>query len=342
MRVKLVGIHSVKAKLASGARVTYNYAWRGGPRMETDPADDHAFAAEYLRLTRDRDDVPTKDALCDLVRAYRQSPQFALLRPSTRKGYDAAIDTIESEFHDFPILAISQPGARRAFLEWRDQFAGTPRKADLTMAVFARILAFALDREMITRNPLERIGKLADGTRRDMVWSDEQIAAFRAVADPKLWLALELARWTGQRQGDLLRMTWTAYNGAHIVWRQGKTGKIVRVKVYSELKTLLDATKREAVTILTNTRGVSWTSDGFRASWGKVCERAGVKGVTFHDLRGTFVTSAYRAHGASIRDIAEVTGHSERDAEAIIRKHYLAGDSAIEHMEPANKQAPVL
>ena len=122
-----------------------------------------------------------------------------------------------------------------------------------------------------------------------------------------------------------------------IVLRQGKSGRLVRIKVYSELKTLLDATKREAVTILTNTRGRPWTGDGFRASWGTACDNAGVEGVTFHDLRGTFVTSAYRAHGASIREIAEVTGHSERDAEAIIRKHYLAGDSAIDRMEEKGK-----
>ena len=33
MRVKLVGIHSVKMKLAGGGEVTYRYAWRGGPRI---------------------------------------------------------------------------------------------------------------------------------------------------------------------------------------------------------------------------------------------------------------------------------------------------------------------
>lgn len=115
----------------------------------------------------------------------------------------------------------------------------------------------------------------------------------------------------------------------------------MRVKVSAELKAILDATKREATTILTTRDGTPWTSDGLRASWRKACDRAGIEGVTFHDLRGTFVTLAYRA-GSSIKEIAEVTGHSERDAEAIIRKHYLAGDSAVTRLEVGNRSEQVL
>lgn len=339
MRVRLVGIHRVKAKLATGAEVVYHYAWRGGPRMESDPADRHAFGAEFFRLTRDRDEAASAGYFPELIRAYRASPLYTGLKASTLPAYNAAINRIEAEFHEMEIEAISQPGARRVFLEWRDSMAATPRNADITMSVLARILSFAADREVIQRNPLERLGRLSAGTRRDIVWTDEQIAAFLAKAPPKLRLAMELARWTGQRQGDLLRMTWSAYDGTHIKLRQGKTGRLVRFRVYSDLKAVLDSTKREAVTILTTTRRkpTPWTADGFRASWTGICERAGIEGVTFHDLRGTFITLAYRKHGASFREIAEISGHAERDVETIIRKHYLAGESVIERIETANK-----
>jgi integrase len=339
MLVKLMGMHKVKARLASGETATYHYAWRGGPRINVDPKNKRAFAAEFFRLTRARDEATGKGTLAELVRSYVHSQAFLGLRETTRGGYQAAIDTIEAEFFDLPLSAIAEPGARRLFIEWRDSFAATPRKADMLLTVLARILSYGLDLELVQRNPLEKIGKLSDGTRRDAIWTDEQTAAFKATAHPKLVLALELARWTGQRQGDLLRLTWKAIEGDHIKLRQGKTGALVRIRIHSELRAVLDATKKDAVTILTNSRGGSWTGDGFRASWGKACEAAGVEGVTFHDLRGTFVTLAYRHHGASIREIAEVSGHSERDAEAIIRKHYLAGDAVIERLETGNKPA---
>lgn len=344
MRVRLVGIHNVKAKLATGATVIYRYAWRGGPRMETDPSDEHAFWAEFYRLTRDRDDPQVEGRFPELVRAYKASTEYSGLKASTLVNYDKAINRIEAEFFPMELAAISEPGARKLFLEWRDSMSATPRTADYIMSVLARILSFGADREMITRNPLEKLGRIYDGTRRDAVWTDDQMEAFLAKAPPKLRLAMELARWTGQRQGDLLRLTWTAYDGTHIRLRQGKTGSLVRFRVYSELKAALDATKREAVTILTTTRRkpTPWTPDGFRASWRGVCDDAGISGVTFHDLRGTFITLAYRKHGASFREISEISGHRERDVEAVIRKHYLAGESVIEKLETGNKTGHTL
>lgn len=340
MRVRLVGIHKVKAKRPDGSAVTYCYAWRGGPRMHADPADEHAFGAEFFRLVRNRPEPSAEGRFPEIIRAYQKSPAYTNLKPSTLHGYNKAINLIEAEFHEMALEAIGQKGSRGMFIDWRDTMADTPRTADLTMSVLARILSFAADREMIDRNPLERMGRISDGSRRDAIWADPQVEAFLAKAPDKLRLAMELARWTGQRQGDLLRLTWTAYDGTHIKLRQGKTGRLVRFRVYSELKALLDATKREAVTILTTSRRkpTPWTSDGFRASWAAVCRAAKIEGVTFHDLRGTFITLAYRIHGATFKEIAEISGHSERDVEAIIRKHYLAGESVIEKMEAGNKQ----
>lgn len=335
MRIKLVGIHKVKAKLADGSTAYYYYAWRGGPRIKAAPHS-KAFFAEYHQLTRARIDGPGKGMVPELIREYLKSPAYQRLAPSTKKSYDWAINKIEAEFYELPISALGERGARKLLLEWRDEMASTPRAADLVMAVFSKIIAFAVDREDIPKHPLEKVEKLADSSRRDSIWTDEQVAAFKAKAPARMVLALELARWTGQRQGDLLKLTWSAYDGTHITLRQGKTGARVRVKVAQELKALLDAEKRTAVTILTNRMGVPY-SEGFRSSWAKACALAGVEGVTFHDLRGTFITLAHR-EGASIKEIAEVSGHSEKDAEAIIRKHYLAGDTAVTKLENRNKK----
>jgi len=330
-----VGVHKVKAKLANGSSVTYYYAWRGGPRINAAPGS-RAFGIEFHRLTRSREDAPGKGNVAELIRGYLKSQAYRKLRPSTQKSYDWAISKIEDEFFDLPIRALGEKGARKFLLEWRDSMAATPRAADMVMAVLSKIIAFAVDNEDIPKHPLEKVEKLASSSRKDNIWSDAQIAAFKAKAPARMVLALELARWTGQRQGDLLKLTWSAYDGTHITLRQSKTGARVRVKVAQELKALLDAQEKTAVTILTNRSGLPY-KEGFRSSWAKACELAGVSGVTFHDLRGTFITLAHR-EGASIKEIAEVSGHSEKDAEAIIRKHYLAGDSAVTRLEKRNER----
>jgi hypothetical protein len=102
------------------------------------------------------------------------------------------------------------------FKTWRDGFAATPRKADFAWTVLARIMSFAKDRGSITTNPCERGGRLYVADRTDKLWGEQEIAALLAVASPEIKLALVLALWTGQRQGDLLRMPWSAYDGSHL------------------------------------------------------------------------------------------------------------------------------
>ena len=63
-------------------------------------------------------------------------------------------------------------------------------------------------------------------------------------------------------------------------------------------------------------------------------KRLGIAGVTFHDLRGTGVSYCH-AMGVDIGTIAMISGHSEAGAEAIIRKHYLAGQEVVEAIRQA-------
>lgn len=147
-------------------------------------------------------------------------------------------------------------------------------------------------------------------------------AAFLVVAPPRLRLAYLLAVWTGQRQGDLLRLPWAAYDGTHIALRQSKTGARIRIPIAAPLKAALDATPKEAITILTTTKKTSWTSDGFRTSRSKAVEKAKIVGPTFHDLRRTAVTR-FALSGCTNAEIASFTGHSLKDVARILDAHYL-------------------
>src|SRR6516165_7995122 len=83
----------------------------------------------------------------------------------------------------------------------------TPRKADYVWTTLARVLSFAKDRGKIAVNVCERGGRLYDADRAEIVWTADDIREFCAVASPELRAALLLALWTGQRQGDLLKLT---------------------------------------------------------------------------------------------------------------------------------------
>jgi hypothetical protein len=101
----------------------------------------------------------------------------------------------------------------------------------------------------------------------------------------------------------------------------------------SPLRTILDTkladpSPRRAITILTTIAGLTWTQQGFSASWGKTQARAGTKGLTFNDLRGTAVLRLAFA-GCTVPEIAAITGHSLRDAQTILDANYFHRDQAL-------------
>ena len=340
MRKHLPGIATTTKILADGTRRTYYYAWRGGPLLRgedgtpLEPTDPHFFVA-YTDAHRARK-MPPQGTLFNLVSQFRASSEFTTLGEKTRRSYSRYLRMIENEYGDMPLEVLEHPKARGEFKAWRDKFSNTPRTADFVWTVLARVLAVAKDRGMISVNVCERGGRLYRSDRKETIWSADDIRAFCTVASPELQLALIAALWLGQRQGDLLRLAWTNYDGTCVRLRQSKSKKRVTIPVGTPLKTALDAAKLarpQATTILTNTRGNPWTEDGFRASWSKTFTKAKLADdLHFHDLRGTAVTRLALA-GCTVPQIAAITGHTLKDVEAILDAHYLGG--AIELAEAA-------
>jgi integrase len=337
MRVRLKGLNFTNKRLADGTLRTYWYAWRGGPLLRGEPGTPE-FIASYNAAVATKMATP-QGVILSVLQGYQASEDFRTLADSTRRGYVALITRIEKEFSDFPLAALTDRRTRGVFMAWRDKIAAASgrRQADYAWSVLARVLSWGLDRGLVAANPCTHGGRLYRGSRAEKIWTDADEAMFLERAPAHLHLPLLLALWTGQRQGDLLRLPWSAYDGKHIRLRQSKTGRRVVIRVGAPLKLALDAAAKRSTIMLTNSEGKPWTSDGFRASWRKACTAAGIVGVTFNDLRGTGVTRLALAE-ASEAEIATITGHSLRDVRSILDAHYLArdpalGDSAIAKLE---------
>lgn len=350
----LPGLATATKTLADGRRRKYFYAWRGGPMLKDEQGmplqiGDPRLVTAYSAALADRN-KPATGTLFSLIADFKVSSEFGKLAARTKKDYQRFLKVIEQRFGTLPIAAVVKPGARGLFKTWRDEIAGAPtlgpkqraelkeagkdapiagdRQADYAWGVLARVLAVAKDRGKIAVNVCERGGRLYEVDRAEVIWLPEHIKAFGAIAPDELRFALILALWTGQRQGDLIKLTWSQYDGTHIRLRQGKRKARVLLPVGSVLKGELDTRtpeKREG-TILRNTYGATWTSDGFRTSWSKAHSRAGLDttDLRFNDLRGTAVTRLALA-GCSVPQIAGFTGHSLKDVERILNAHYLGG-----------------
>ncbi len=321
MRVHLKGIHSVRSK-----GCVYHYAWRGGPRIKAEPGSP-AFMREYQEAHAARQ-RPPENCLFTLIVEFKQSAEFGGLSARTKSDYLTFLREIETHFGTMPLRAAEDPRARGVFKSWRDGFSDRPRKADHLWTVLCRVLSFGKDRGRLTTNVCERGGRLYKVNRREKVWSEDQIGAFLAVASPELRLAMLMALWTGQRQGDLLKARWGSIEKGRLEIQQSKRGARVLVPLSGPLLAALADAPRQGLTILTNSAGKTWTEHGFRSSWRKACARAGITGVTFHDLRGTAVTRLALAE-CTVPQIAAITGHSLSQAQTILHTHYLGGGAEL-------------
>ncbi|MER9316720.1 integrase [Mesorhizobium sp. M0659] len=251
---------------------------------------------------------PRQGALLSVMNEFQASSDLDDLAPRKQADYVKLIKVIGKKFGGFPLSGMSDRRTHGIFMEWRDERAqASRRQADYGWQVLARILSWGHGRGLVSANPCEKGGRLYRGTRVANVWTAADEAAFYASAPAHLHLPLTLALWTGQRQGDLLRLTWQQYDGKVIRLQQSKTGTRVVRRRAAQGCARGAARQGRADTFEQRRRAMDlrWLS----IIWRKACASAGVVGVTFNDIRGTAVTRLALVE-ASVPEIATITGHS--------------------------------
>jgi integrase len=308
----VVGVH----KVVSNGK-TYIYAFRGGPRLREEPGT-KAFLAEYLKATKHQEQATEVGTFSSLVADYKASPEYTGLAKHSKRSYERLLRALVDEYGTWPLSVLEAKGMRGDFLRYRDSMADKPATADMHMSVLRAVLSWAVKRELIGINKAAEIGKLNKETRRDRIWSEEECQRFIGTSSMTMANALKLALTTGQRQGDLLRLTWTAYDGSNLGLRQQKTGTTVRMRVSPELKAMLDAMPRRAITILTNSYGRPWKQSAFQSAFNRAMKKSGIEGLHFHDLKGTFLSRG-RALGYSLAELSDASGTNEQT----IKRYYM-------------------
>jgi Phage integrase family len=259
-----------------------------------------------------------------LVKLYRADERYTSLAALTQKGYDQHIRVIEqwSARAGNPPLATISRKACKAFYK---SMTAKPAAATAAMRVLRILLAFAVDEGEIERNPAEKM-RLKGSPPRHQVWTPAQIDTFVAAAETEgrssIGLAVRLGAGLGQREGDTIRLSWTAYDGAVVRLRQRKTGKLIDVPVIADLRSALDAAPRTATTIVTSeTTGRPYSEHNFGVLFREIATSAELPTeLQFRDLRRTAVVRLAEA-GCSVPEIAAITGHSLRTANYILETY---------------------
>lgn len=260
--------------------------------------------------------------LGDLIRAYTAGEKFQSLAPRTREDY---LDVL-SRLKTIEPVRLNQitPGFLTRF---KDDLKSGQRAKVYVIQVLGAIFTWGHQRDWLVTNPAHGVEikrRIGTGNRP---WKTYELEAVLAAASPRLRLPIMLGAYAGLREGDVLRLTWSAYDGATIRTRQGKTGREVVIPVHARLKQALDeaAETKTGPIIVLGKRGAPFTENGFRGTFFKLIraltkQGAVEKGLTFHGLRHTLGT-ALAESGAATRTIATVLGHANERMSACYSRH---------------------
>jgi integrase len=190
--------------------------------------------------------------------------------------------------------------------------ADTPVAANHLLSVLKTLINWGIPREFSETNPCIHVQKLEvneGGARPWPLWAYSLVIEH---ASDDMLRAVLLARYTGQRQEDVLRMAPEHVEDGGINVVQQKTGKELWLPLHCDLKAALEDWSGSPYVL--TPRGKAYTPDSFRAAWTRFMNKTPAgrirkEGFTFHGLRASSVEKLREA-GCVDREIEAITGMS--------------------------------
>lgn len=351
------GIHVVTATVGP-EKVWYFYAWRGGPQLYRIVAPNRPTltsgqmkrVAEVVRQHELGTEDPREQTLGWLIARWRESPEWANFRYTTRKTWGSALRVIGRKWGRLPLMTFYDARTIPQIIQWRDSRKRTPRAADTGVAVLRALLKFGRFQVGSTTNIADGVPSLyRGGNRAEIIWLDHEIELFvdtalsmgrRAVAD-----AVRLAAVTGLRRADLVTVSQIHLKPAAIFkkalkmsGRKQRHVTIPRVHALEQLLAELQTRprRRGVETILVDDGGRPWHPDRLTREVAIVRDRIGlsyedeetgtIRKKHLHDLRGTFVTKLIGETDLDDQQIARIMGWAPYEVETI-RQLYVDQDA---------------
>lgn len=219
------------------------------------------------------------------------------------------------EFFDDPPAPLDsiRPVNVRQYLHWRRD---APVRANREKALLSHVWNFARASGYTDLpNPCAGIkGNREAG--RDQYIDDSQYSAIWDVADACLRDAMDLAYLTGQRPGDVLKLSEMDVRDGVLHIDQGKTGTKLRIEVTGALADVLARVRERkhghavySPQLVVNEQGRCIGVNAMSRRWAQACKAAGISGLQFRDLRAKAATDKEESTG-NIRAAQRQLGHS--------------------------------
>lgn len=295
----------VAVKTAKGRK--YHYWTRSTPwvRLPDPMKDPDGFMRKIAHLGRVEIAKAEGRAgtLADTIRLYRKNPAFTDRAQNTRDLYNIYLEQLMLAFPDAALAEITPQLVQQYIM---DENADRRGAANIMLKMLHIIFKFAMRRRRGLSDPTVGIDPYETGEHE--AWPDHILEAALKSEDDLFRRAVHLYLYTGQRTGDVCRMTWNVIAGGRISVTQEKTDAPLLIPIHPDLAAEMAKAPRTTLTILANKIGQPLKPQTFRA-W--VDAFAAKHGVTLvpHGLRKNAVIGLLEAE-CSTAEVSSITGQS--------------------------------
>ena len=219
-----------------------------------------------------------------------------------------------------------------------------PKTVKEELNLLRNILTRALRYEFISKIPVSRYPVIKIDNVRKRVFSEVEYQ--RLLEECPLWLRriVIMARGTGMRQGEILKLQWTDVDlktgFVRLKASMTKTDESRSVRLLPEVITMLreipPALHTQQVFLSATNKPIPYWTTYVQKTWKQSLEKAGIEGACFHDLRHDFVTRAMRSGSAS-HVVMKQVGHK---TDSMLRRYQLIDERDLLELRIDSPVAP--
>jgi integrase len=267
-----------------------------------------------VRRTKPRLTAVASGTVGCLVRQFEASPRYAGYSHRSQQDYAWMYRSIEVQILNgapFGEMKASDVTRQLAYaLYEQNVIARGHDSANKAMSAWAAAFRYGmLKSSEIACNPFSDLDTLASPPRRQR-WTDQQLNDFIGKAEelgcPSVGRSALMCMELMQRPGDILNLTWDAYQDTDKVWqiRQSKRGTVVRIPETRRLRLALSSARKERnrITVSRDTTlvcptvtGKKWHRRNFTKAVRRIARAAGLPDdLQIRDLRRTAATEGPR------------------------------------------------
>ncbi len=312
----------------------WRFRYRGFEAPLPDAPGDPAFEQKYAELlalvVRLHPDTvnPAHGTFDWVLRKFYKDQEFRSLSESTQRHYMQLGKAVSKYLGDFSMQLTTVKMLAEVRNDMKLGYAEVMRR------FISRLYRFAGDREWVVDdyNPARRLRSIKRKRAGHEPWSDDEIRLLLEHATGPIRTLILLALCTGQRPGDVERMTWSQVLGDQVRVRQRKTNVMRVIPMHPVLRQELDRLRSEgpvAGVIVRKSSGRPLGIGGFGHLLKKLI--ASIPNMPHRTPHGSrYATAAILQEcGCSVAQIMAIIGHTTF---AMAVKYLTSRDLAMEAM----------